>query len=94
MTPDPIFVKQYAKYQEAEAAARKLWDRKDQEMKKLVKLSHLGRKSSIIVPISENRGVQIVDSWRKAMRDKIQKIFTRAFNHRYELKDVPLENSD
>ena len=89
MTSSPI-AKQYEKYLEADAAARKLWDKKDKELRKLVKLSGLGRKSQIIVPISESRGARITDKWREAMREGAGKVFAPAFSHRHEVKEVPL----
>ena len=89
MTSSPI-AKQYEKYLDTEAAARKLWDQKDRELKKLVRLAKLGRKTQIVVPISDTRGVRITDKWREGMRDGLEKLFTKAFNHRHEVKEVAL----
>jgi hypothetical protein len=90
---ESAIARQYALYQETEAKARKLWDKKDRELLKLVRLAKLGRKSQIVVAISENRGIRITDQWRTAMRERAGKIFTRAFNHRHEVKEVPLDSA-
>jgi len=78
--------KQYQKYLEADAQARKLWDRQARELRKLIKLAKLGRKHSLIVPISESRGLQITDQFRT----REDRVFTPAFCKRYQVKEVPL----
>jgi len=95
MTPEQQAVaRQYARWLEADAQARKLWDKAHREMRKLVRLAKLGRKSQIIAPISENRGVRIRDAWRCAMRSREDKVFTPAYARRHEVKEVPLESAD
>lgn len=88
---DPAFAKQYTRYLEAEAAARKAWDHSHREQRKLVKLSKLGRKSQVVAPISESRGVRITDEWRTAMRGKEDKVFAPAFARRLSVKEVALD---
>ena len=83
---DSAIAKQWERVQEAEAAARKLWDKLHKETRKLVRLANLGRKSEVVVPISEERGVRIVNQFKT----KEDKIFTPAFCRRFELKEVPL----
>lgn len=81
--------KQYSRWQEADAEARKLWDRSDRELKKLVRLARIGRKASITLPISESRGVKIVNQFKGA-----DKVFTPAFAKKFQVKEVALEATD
>jgi len=84
--------KQYARYEELDAAARLAWDKSGKALKRLVRLAKMGRKLQVIVPISENRGVQITDQYRTAIRNGSDKIFTKAYCRRHEVKAVPLDN--
>jgi hypothetical protein len=81
--------KQYAKLQEIEATAKQWWDKKDRETAKLARIAKLGRKKSIVVPISENRGIRITNNFKT----KESKIFAPAFARKWDLKEVPLDNS-
>ena len=78
--------KQWASVQEADAAARLKWDELHKETKKLVRMAGLGRKSKMVVPISESRGVRIVNQFRT----REDKLFTPAFCKRYKVDEVPL----
>lgn len=79
---------EYAEYIEAEAAARKQWDRAAQKLRKLVKRAKLGRKSQAVISLSENRAIKITDHWRKAIREHSEKIFTPAYCRRYSVEEV------
>ena len=79
--------KQYAKVQELEAAARIGWEKADRAKLKLVKLAHMGRKTRIIIPITELRAVQITNKFR----EEPFKVFAPAFAKKYEFKEVPLD---
>ena len=92
LSPDELATaKAFLAYLEAEQEARKYWDRSHRAARKLVKTAKLGRKSMIVVRISENRGVRITDEWRSAMREKSDKIFTKAYCRRHEIKEVSLD---
>jgi hypothetical protein len=82
--------KQWQKVQEADAEARRLWDKAHRETKKLARLAKLGRKAKVTIPISDSRGLRIVNRYRT----REDRIFTRAFCHRYEVKEVPLDAAD
>jgi hypothetical protein len=84
---DHAVAKQYARYQEADAAARRLWDKKDREERKLVRMAKIGRKASKVVPISDSRGLQILNSFRGEV-----KVFAPAFARKWKIKEVPLDN--
>jgi hypothetical protein len=77
--------RQYSRWQEADALARKHWDRADRELKKLVRAAKLGRKASAVVPISESRGIKIVNQFQGA-----DKVFTPAFAKKFQVKEVAL----
>ena len=77
--------RQWAKVQEVDEAARKLWDKKDRELKKLIRLAKLGRKACLVVPISETRGVKLSNNFRGE-----EKVFTPAFARKFEAKEVNL----
>lgn len=87
---DKAVANQYQRYLEADAAASKLWDRKDKELKKLARIAKLGRKRQITVAISENRGIRITNQFKT----KDDKLFTPAFCRRLQVKEVPLDSSD
>lgn len=79
--------KQYARYVEVDAAAHKQWDRTDRELRKFVRLAKMGRKRSIVVPISESRGIEITNQFKGT-----EKVFTPAFARKYKLKEVALKS--
>jgi hypothetical protein len=81
----PNFAKQYERWQEADAAARKLWDKSDRELKKLVRAAKLGRKTSVVIPISDSRGVKIVNQFKGT-----DKVFTPAFAKKFQVKEITL----
>lgn len=88
MAEPSAFARQYQKVCELDAEARKKWDQRDKEIKRLIRLARMGRKSSVVVAISENRGVQITDKSRELKEEG--KLFAPAFARRYEYKEVPL----
>jgi hypothetical protein len=79
--------KQYERYVEVDAAAHKLWDKTDRELRKFVRLAKLGRKRSTVVPISESRGVEITNQFKGS-----EKVFTPAFARKFKLKEVALKS--
>jgi hypothetical protein len=85
---DESVAKQYARWQEADAAAHLLWERVDREARKLVRLAKVGRKSRKIVPISSNRGIEIKNQFRGE-----EKVFAPAFARKWKIKEVPLDQS-
>lgn len=82
---DTSVAKQYQRWLDADAAARKNWDKADRELKKLVRAVKLGRKASKVVPISESRGVEITNQFRES-----DKVFTPAFCKKFKVKEVAL----
>ena len=82
---DQAAAKQYQRWAEADAAARKLWDKSDRELKKLVRAAKLGRKASKVVPISESRGVEITNQFKTN-----DKVFTPALCKKFKVKEVAL----
>lgn len=81
--------KQYQRYLEADAEAHTKWVRVDRELKKLVKVARLGRKAAVVIPISEARGVRIVNQFKGET-----KVFAPAFAKKFQVKEVPLEAAD
>jgi len=86
---NPAIAKQYERWLEADAQAHKLWDKTDRELRKLIRLAKLGRKASTVVPISESRGVRIVNQFKGA-----EKVFAPAFARKFQVKEVALEAAD
>lgn len=82
---DSQIAKQYQKWLEADASARKQWDKADRELQKLIRMAKVGRKQSKVVAISESRGIEIEDQFRGQ-----HKCFTPAFAKRWKLKEVSL----
>lgn len=80
--------KQYARWQEADAAAHALWDKTDREMAKLIRLAKVGRKAKAVVPISETRGLEIKNQFRGE-----EKVFAPAFARKWKVKEVPLDTA-
>lgn len=86
MPPTDIAVaKQYQRWQEADAQAHKFWEKVDRELKKLVKLAKVGRKTTKVVAISESRGIEIRNQFKGE-----DKVFTPAFAKKWKVKEVPL----
>jgi hypothetical protein len=79
--------KQYERYIEADAAAHKLWEKTDRELRKFVRLAKIGRKRSTVVPISESRGVEITNQFKGT-----EKVFTPAFARKFKIKEVTLKS--
>jgi hypothetical protein len=87
---DSALAKQWAEILELEAESRLLWDKVDRAKQRFIRMAKMGRKQKLVAPISESRGVLIVDCWRSAIRAKEEKIFTKAYCRRYDFKEVPL----
>jgi hypothetical protein len=83
---DFAVARQYQKWQEADAQAHELWKRVDREMAKLVRVAKVGRKSSITIPISESKAVEIVNQFRG-----VEKVFAPAFARKWRVKEVSTE---
>lgn len=84
---DPSLAKQYLRWQEADAEAHKLWYKVDRELRKLVRLAKIGRKTSKVVAISENRGIEIRNQFKGE-----EKVFAPAFARKWKVKEVPLSS--
>jgi len=83
---NPAILKQYAKYREADVAAHQQWEKVDIELRKLVRLAKIGRKTSITIPISESRGVEITNQFKGEI-----KVFTPAFAKKWKLREIELD---
>ncbi|HUD64675.1 MAG TPA: hypothetical protein VMQ17_08860 [Candidatus Sulfotelmatobacter sp.] len=81
---------QWTLVKETEAEAHLQWEKLRKEVRKLVKLANMGRKHKMVVPISDSRGIKIVNQYRT--RD--DKIFTPAFCKRFDVKEVPLDSTE
>ena len=79
-------VRQYSKWQEADASAHQLWEKVDREMRKLIRLAKVGRKARAVIPISETRGIEIRNQFRGE-----DKVFAPAFARKWKVKEVPLD---
>jgi hypothetical protein len=80
-------LKQYQRWQEADAEAHQLWEKCDRELRKLIKLAKVGRKTSKVVPISENRGLEIRNQFKGE-----EKVFAPAFAKKWKVKEVALQS--
>jgi len=78
--------RQYLRYQEADAQAHILWEKTDREMRKLIRLAKIGRKTKAVVAISETRGIEIRNQFRGE-----DKVFAPAFARKWKIKEVPLD---
>jgi hypothetical protein len=77
--------KQYQRWQEADAQAHQLWEKVDRELKKLIRIAKIGRKTSKIIAISESRGIEIRNQFKGEL-----KVFAPAFARKWKIKEVPL----
>lgn len=82
---DNAVMKQFRKWQETHAKANVYWDRTDRELRKLIRLAKIGRKASTVVPISESRGIEIVNQFRGE-----EKVFAPAFARKWKVREVAL----
>jgi uncharacterized coiled-coil protein SlyX len=85
---DHRVAQQWAKIDELDKAAHEAWEALDRAKVKLVKLAKMGRKVTTIVPISETRGIKIVNKFREK---GAVKIFAPAFAKKFDFKEVPLD---
>ena len=84
---DTAVARQWAKVEALDLAAHAKWDELDRAKVRLVKLAKMGRKVSTVVPISETRGIRIVNKFREK---GCTKIFAPAFAKKFDFKEVPL----
>jgi translation elongation factor EF-1alpha len=82
-----VVAKQYEKWQAADAAAHEQWEKVDQELRRLIRLAKIGRKTVIVIPISELRGVEI----RNQFKGEI-KVFAPAFAKKWKVREISLES--
>lgn len=82
------FRKLYEQLVEVDAEARSLWDERDRLILELVKMLNMGRKSEIVVKLSDRVGLQITDNRKKFCQDG--KLFAPAFARRWDWKEVKL----
>lgn len=82
---DLAVAKQYQKWQETDALAHQLWEKTDRELRKLIRLAKVGRKTTKIVAISESRGLEIRNQFKGE-----EKVFTPAFARKWKVKEVAL----
>jgi hypothetical protein len=85
-SPNPAVVKQYQKWQEADAAAHRQWEKVDVELRKLIRVAKVGRKAKTVIPISETRGVEISNQFRGEI-----KVFAPAFAKKWKIREIALE---
>lgn len=81
--------RQYQRYLDTEAEAKKHWEKTDRELKKFVRMARLGRKASVVVPISDARGVKITNQFKGS-----EKVFAPAFARKFQVKEVALEAAE
>lgn len=84
---DSAVARQWEKVEALDLAAHEAWDRLDRAKVRLVKLAKMGRKVSTVIPISELRGLRIVNKFREK---DVTKIFAPAFAKKFDFKEVPL----
>jgi phosphatidylserine decarboxylase len=85
---DSALARQYQRVLDTDAEARAKYDQRDKELRKLIRMAKMGRKVSIVIPISDSRGVQITDQVREFKKEG--KLFAPAFARRFAYKEVPL----
>ena len=83
---NPAIARQYSAYLEADERADKAFDLKRKALRKLVRVSGLGRKGEITVPISENRAIRIRNKWKKQ-----EECFAPAFAKKFEVKELGID---
>lgn len=82
------FRKLYKDLVEVDAEAREKWEERDRLILELVKMLNMGRKSQVVVKLSDHLGLQITDNRRKFCSDG--KLFAPAYARRYDWKEIKL----